>query len=96
MYKYSCSHCNATHVAESFRHFHTRISPRTNWPYFKTQNSNIYKHFLDTNYAIDSSNFGITFSTSDTSIKVAESIFIHKLSPSLNGTMYSTPLQILG
>ena len=102
VYKYSCSHCNATYVGESSRHFHTRvsehrgISPRTNRPYSKTPNSNIYKHFLDTNHSIDSNNFSIIFSTSDTSIKVAESIFIHKLSPSLNGTMYSTPLQILG
>ena len=40
--------------------------------------------FLDMNHAIDSSNFSIFFSTSDTSIKEAESIFIHKLSPSLN------------
>ena len=99
---YSCPHCNATCVGESSRHFHTRISehrgisPRTNRPYSKTPNSNIYKHFLDTNHSIDSNNFSIIFSTSDTSIKVAESIFIHKLSPSLNGTMYSTPLQILG
>ena len=46
----------------------------------KTLNSNIYKHFLDTNHAIDSSNFSIIFSANDTSIKVAESIFIHKLS----------------
>ena len=72
------------------------ISPRTNRPYAKTPNSNIYKHFLDTNHAIDSNNFSIIFSANDTSLKVAESICIHKLSPSLNGTMYSTPLHILG
>ena len=48
------------------------------------------------NQAIDSNNLCVIFSANDTSIKVAKSILIHKLSPSLNGTMYSTPLLILG
>ena len=72
------------------------MSSITNRPYVKTLNSNIYKYFLKTNHAIDSSNFSIIFSSSDTSIKIAESILIHKLSPSLNGTLYSTPPPNLG
>ena len=98
VYKYSCSYCNATYVGKSTRNFHMHISEhkgisqRTNRPYAKTPNSNIYKHFLKTNQAIDSNNFCVIFSANDTSIKVAKSILIHKLSPSLNGTMYSTTL----
>ena len=62
----------------------------------KPQKSNIYKDFLETNHAIDSCDIGISFSINDTYIKVAESILFHKLSPSLHGTMHSTPLLILG
>ena len=102
VYQYSCLQCNATYVGETSRHFYTRISehkgisPRTNRPYSKSPNSNIYKHFLDTNHEIDSKSFQIIFSVNDSSIKIAESVLIHKLSPSLNGMMYSTPLNILG
>ena len=62
----------------------------------KLPSSNIYKHSLKTNHAIISNNFGIIVSANDISIKVAESILIHKMSLSLYGTMYSTPLLILG
>ena len=73
-----------------------RIPSRTNRPYAKAPNSNIYEHFLETDHGIDSSNFNIIFPANDTSIKVAQSILIQKLTPSLSVTMYSTPLHIEG
>ena len=86
LYRYSCSHCNATYVGESSRHFHRRNSERrgislgTNRPCAKTPIGNIYKHFLETNRAVDSSNFSKKIPVNDTSIKVAKSILIHILS----------------
>ena len=65
-----------------------KVSLGNNRPYAKIPNSIIYKHFLDTNHAIDSSNFGIIFLANDSFIKIAESIFIHELSPCLNGTVF--------
>ena len=56
-----------------------KVSLGNNRPYAKIPNSNIYKHFLDTNHAIDSSNFSIIFSANDASIKIAESILINYL-----------------
>ena len=65
VYNYSCSHCSATYLGESIRHFHTRvsehkgISPRTGVPYTKAPKSNIYQHYLQTGHEILTSDFKI-------------------------------------
>ena len=100
VYKYSCPQCSETYVGESSRHMYTRIaehrgvSPRTGLPCINPK-SNIYKHFLDSGHIVSPTAFSILHSENTSSLKVIESIYIHKLHPSLNGMQYSTPLNIL-
>ena len=101
VYKYSCGLCSATYIGESTRHYQTRvsehrgISPRTGLHYSKAPKSNIYNHFLETGHDIHSDNFSVIFSGCEWEIKLAESIKIHQLKPSLNDMVSSTPLNIL-
>ena len=101
VYKYTCSQCSATYVGESSRHLRTRIaehrniSPRTSKPYATESKSNIYKHYLETGHEVVCDDFEVLASDSNVNLKVIESIFIHQLKPSLNGNLYSTPLNVL-
>ena len=74
---------------------HRGISPRTGMHYSKPLKSNIYMHYLETGRDVDSNNFNIVFSSCEWEIKLAESIKIHELKPSLNDMVSSTPLNIL-
>ena len=96
VYKYTCPRCFEAYVGESSRHFKTRIcehkgvSPRTGLP-IKKPKSNIYAHYELTGHEIAESSFEILYSNSNCNLKLIESIFIHNLSPSLNGMQYSPP-----
>ena len=102
VYEFKCSHCSASYVGETSRHFYTRvsehlgISPRTGRPYLNSPNSNIYRHFLETGHSIDRDNFKILkHCENNFELKTMESIFIHAKKPSLNNKESSTPLNIL-
>ena len=100
VYKYSCSHCNATYVGETARHLHTRISEhrgvshRTGHLLNKTPNSNIFKHYLDTGHDVLPSQFEVVCNISQ-NLKLTESIVIHQLKPSLNENLSSVKLNIV-
>ena len=56
----------------------------------------IYEHFSETGHEIEIDSFKIIYSGQQNSnIKVCESILINSESPSLNGSTYSTPLNII-
>ena len=101
VYKYTCGICHSTYLGETTRHFKTRvaehrgISSRTGLPFVNASKSNIYSHFLRTSHDILPDNFSIIQSAKDYELKTAESIAIHKLKPSLNEMLSSSPLFIL-
>lgn len=92
--------CGADYCGETTRHFKTRIaehrgvSVRTNRP-LTVINSVIHGHALQNNQAIDPKLFKILAISNSLDIRITESIFIHKIKPSLNRSESSTPLQIL-
>ena len=100
VYKYTCPQCNEAYVGETSRHLKTRIaehkgvSPRTGFPISNVK-SNIFKHFDDTGHSIKEDSFSTLCSNPNSSLKLLESVYIHILKPSLNGSQYSTPLNIL-
>ena len=101
VYRFACAQCSATYIGETSRHLYSRIaehqgrSPRTG-QLLKNVNSNVFKHFLDTGHDINTNNFEILTSAPNGNLKILESVFIEKLKPSLNLTVSSTPLTILG
>ena len=100
VYQYICPQCSEIYVGETSRHLETRISDhrgvssRTGLP-LANPKSNIYSHFLNTGHPILRSSFKIIHSNRNSSLKLVESIFIHKLKLSINGMQFSTPLRIL-
>ena len=100
VYKYCCGICNSTYIAETTRHYTTRISehrgisPLTGAPMARV-NSHIYNHFLETEHPIKEDYFSILFITSPSDVQLSESIAIDKLNQDLNDRQSSTPLSLL-
>ena len=101
VYKFACAQCSATYVGETSRHLYSRIaehqgrSPRTG-QLLQNVNSNVFKHFLDSGHDINTNSFEILTLAQNSNLKILESVYIEKLKPSLNLTVSSTPLTILG
>ena len=101
VYFYKCGQCEATYCGETIRHLHTRIaehkgvSPRTGRPIASPTNSSIRQHSELNDHPIVQTNFKILATSNRFDIKTVESIFIHKLKPTLNDSNASTPLHIL-
>ena len=100
VYKYVCPQCSEAYVGETSRQLRTRVaehkgvSPRTGLRSCSVR-SNIFNHFEETGHFVKDDGFSILFSNCNSSLKLLESIFIHIVKPSLNGSQYSTPLNIL-
>ena len=101
IYKYSCSQCQSTYIAETQRHLisriceHKGISPRTNMPFSNPPLSNIREHALSFDHPIKVDNFSVLARCPSHDLRLLESIFIHKFSPNLNNQASSFPLQII-
>ena len=101
VYSYNCGQCQATYVAETSRHLHTRISDykgvssRTGRPLSQPPNSRIRDHELETGHRVRSADFKILAKCQKYDLKITESIIIHRLGPTLNSHDASVPLHIL-
>ena len=104
VYKYKCSNnnCAASYVGSSTRMLRVRaaehmgISHRTNLPLSSLTHSAIRDHASGTcGSALDFNNFSIIDShVNPISLRIIESLHIHKLKPSLNETESAFPLHI--
>ena len=91
VYKFSCSCCNARYIGSSIRNLkirmleHKGLSYRTNLPLSKPSFSEIREHCFSLGHNFNLDDFEILMTKSDvTSLRIAESLFIHDLKPSLN------------
>jgi len=101
IYWFKCGQCNATYCGETTRHLHTRVaehrgvSPRTHRPVTTPCHSNIRDHSYSSDHPISSTDFKILATVNRYDVRLAESILIHKLKPTLNSLDSSLPLNIL-
>ena len=101
VYKFSCGQCSSTYIGETTRHLlariadHKGISIRTGQPFTTPSNSSIRDHALKAGHDINIDDFKICHMTDKTSLKISESILIHKFNPDLNNKDSSTKLNIL-
>ena len=74
---------------------HKGVSYRTNTRITHPSFSNIREHALSCNYVINEQDFSIKFrATCNSDLRIAESLFIMKDKPELNGTELATRLLI--
>ena len=90
VYLYSCGQCTSSYVGQTSKQLKVRVSQHKGWS-FRTNNplatpekSNILHHSLTTNPPITLENFKILASCDIFDLRLLESLFIHKLKPSLN------------
>ena len=74
---------------------HKGISFRTNRPLSNPSHSNIRQHAFNCDHPILTSNFSLLSKCPSNDLKLLESIYIHKIVPSLNNQNSSCPLNIL-
>ena len=101
IYKYSCGQCQSIYIGETKRHLisriceHEGISFRTNRPLRSNpSHSNIRQQAFNCDHPILTSNFSLLSKCPSNDLKLLESIYIHKIVPSLNQNSFC-PLNIL-
>ena len=101
VYLYSCGQCTSSYVGQTSKQLKVRVSQhkgcsfRTNNPLSYPEKSNILNHSLAANHPITIENFKILASCDRFDLRLLESLFIHKLKPSLNDQHSSTDLLIV-
>ena len=100
VYMYSCGQCTSSYVGQTSKQLKVRVSQhkgcsfRSNNPLTNPEKSNILDHSLTANHPITLENFKILASCDRFDLRLLESLFIHKLKPSLNDEHSSTDLLI--
>ena len=91
VYKFNCSSCNAGYIGSSIRNLkirvceHKGVSCRSLLPLSKPSFSEIREHSFALGHSFNLDNFEVLLTSSDiTSLRLAESLFIHDYKPSLN------------
>ena len=101
IYKYSCGQCFATYICETRKRLKVRVSQhkgisfRTGNMLNSVEKSEILDHFLDSGHFTNENNFKILDSCQPFDLRILESIYIHKIKPSLNDHSSSVELSIL-
>ena len=102
IYLYSCGQCRSSYAGQTSKQLlpvtvsqHKGVSFRTNNPLTNPEKSNIMVHILSANHPITLENSGIILASCDKFyLRLLESLYIHKLKPSLNDQYISTDLLI--
>lgn len=102
VYLYACSSCTARYIGSSIRNLKIRVSEhrglshRTSLPLSNPTLSEIRNHCFDKGHTCNMDNFSILHSSHDRmELRILESLYIHKLKPSLNNYESSTKLYTL-
>ena len=103
VYKYNCDCCQQSYIGSTVLQMfvrcarHSGISYRTGRPYNTKEYSSIRDHCSNTNHCFKFDNFSILTSchSSESDLRLLETIFIKRLKPSLNKTLAAVPLNIL-
>ena len=103
VYPYNCDCCQQSYIGSTRLQMfvrcarHAGVSFRTNKPYSSPQYSTIRDHCHNSGHCFKFSNFSITDTcrTSDSDLRLLESIYINRLKPSLNRNQTAIPLNIV-
>ena len=92
IYQYNCMSCNAHYIGSSKRQLrcrvaeHIGVSVRTGQPLHSPSFSSIREHSHQNDHIITTDQFKILTKTNSLDLRLLESIYIHKLKPTLNTT----------
>ena len=102
VYKFSCAHCASVYIGSTCRALFVRVAEhadrsfRTGHKLNNPNSSSIRDHTLNCNSPIKLDQFSILNSAKNfTDVRILESIYIHKLKPSINNCEGAIPLHIL-
>ena len=101
IYQYSCGQCSSSYIGQTVKQLKVRISQhksrsfRTNNLLTCPENSKILEHSLNFGHSIHDNNFKILDNPHNFDLRILESLWIHKLKPSLNDRSSSTELSIV-
>ena len=104
VYEFSCvrERTPVSYIGSTKRHLFQRLaehanrSARTNKPLSTSPNSSIFDHSVNCSCKISIENFRILGSVNnENSLRILESLYIHRKSPSLNDTQSAHPLLIV-
>ena len=103
VYEYKCDCCDQSYYGSTVVQMfircasHSGVSYRTNKPYKIKQKSVIRDHCDSTGHCIKRDNFKIVDScnTSETDLRILESMYIKNLKPKMNATLTAYPLNII-
>ena len=101
VYQYSCGQCSSSYIGQTVKQLKVRISQhkgrsfRTNSLLSCPENSKILDHSLNSGHPIIDNNFKILDSCKNNDLRILESLWIHKLKPSLNDRSSSAELSII-
>ena len=104
VYEFSCvrERTPVSYIGSTKRHLFQRLaehanrSARTNKPLSTSPNSSIFDHSVNCSCNISIENFRILGSVNnENSLRILESLYIHRKSPSLNDTQSAHPLLIV-
>ena len=99
VYQYICEDCQASYVGKTTRQLkvraaeHQGVSPRTDRPISSPGHSAIREHCSSSGHRFNSSSFKVLKSCSPSALLILESLFIHKLKPSLSS--YESSVELL-
>ena len=92
--------CSSSYIGQTVKQLKVRISQhkgrcfRTNNLLTCPENSKIWEHYLNSGHSIHDHNFKILDKPHNFDLRILESLWIHKLKPSLNDRSSSTELSI--
>ena len=101
VYQYSCGQCSSSYIGQTVKQLKVRISQhkgrsfRINSLLSCPENSKILDHSLNSGHPIIVNNFKILDSCKNNDLRILESLWIHKLKPSLNDRSSSAELSII-
>ena len=102
VYQFSCETCSHRYIGSTYRNLYIRVhehsgrSPRTGKLISCPSNSSILDHSIICNTKVDISKFKILNQIScKFSLRILESMYIHKEKPELNDMFSATPLLVV-
>ena len=101
IYQFSCGQCPSSYIGQTVKQLKVRISQhkgrsfRTNNLLTCPENSKILEHSLNSGHFIHEHNLKILDNPHNFDLRILESLWIHKLKPSLNDRSSSTELSIV-
>ena len=90
VYLFKCMEYNSKYVGSSVRQFnyrvaeHLNISVRSRLPISTPNYSAIMEHHTNTKHSFDSSNYTILNKSNKYNLRILQSLYIHRIKPSLN------------